>query len=55
MQEIESLDFRSLKVGSNLNRASLDSPGEIVFLEVPNPEETQIWEGENEALRSHQH
>ena len=36
--------------------ASLDSPGEIVPIELPNPEETQIWEGENhESVRSRQH
>ena len=29
--------------------ASLDSQGEIVSIELPNPEETQIWEGENES------
>ena len=29
--------------------ASLDSQGEIVPIELPNPEETQIWEGENES------
>ena len=27
---------------SYLNMASLDSPGEIVPIELPNPEETQI-------------
>ena len=27
--------------------ASLDAQGEIVPIELPNPEETQIWEGEN--------
>ena len=35
--------------------ASLDSLGEIVPLGLPNPEETQIWEGKNESVRSHQH
>ena len=35
--------------------ASLDSQGEIVPLELPNPEETQIREGENEPVRSRQH
>ena len=30
--------------------ASLDSQGEIVSIELPNPEETQIWEGENESF-----
>ena len=29
--------------------ASLDSQGEIVSIELPNPEETQIWESENES------
>ena len=33
---------------------SLDSQGEIVPTELPNPEETQIWEGENESVRSRQ-
>ena len=32
--------------------ASLDSQGEIVSIELPNPEETQIWEGENESYVS---
>ena len=27
----------------------------IVPIELPNPEETQIWEGENESVRSRQH
>ena len=35
--------------------ASLDSQGEIVPIGLPNPEETQIWEGENESARSRQH
>ena len=35
--------------------ANLDSQGEIVLIELPNPEETQIWEGENESVRSRQH
>ena len=35
--------------------ANLDSKGEIVLIELPNPEETQIWEGENESVRSRQH
>ena len=34
---------------------SLDSQGEIVPTKLPNPEETQIWEGENESVRSRQH
>ena len=37
------------------NMASLDSQGEIVPLELPNPQETQIWEGEDESVRSRQH
>ena len=32
--------------------ASLDSQGEIVPIELPNPEETQIWEGENQLVHS---
>ena len=32
--------------------ASLDSQGEIVPIEIPNPEETQIWKGENEPVCS---
>ena len=35
--------------------ASLDSRREIVPIELPNPEETLIWEGENESLRYRQH
>ena len=34
--------------------ASLDSQGEIVPIELPNPEDTQIWEGENQSVRSRQ-
>ena len=37
------------------NMASLDSQREIVPIELPNPEETQIWEGENESVRYRQH
>ena len=37
------------------NMLSSDSQGEIVPLELPNPEETQIWKGENESVHSHQH
>ena len=36
-----------------LNVASLDFKGEIVPIELPNPEETQIRKGENELVRSH--
>ena len=32
--------------------ASCDSKGEIVPIELPNPEETQIRKGENELVRS---
>ena len=35
--------------------ASLDSQGEIVSMELPNPDEKQLWEGENESVRSRQH
>ena len=35
--------------------ASLDSQREIVPIELPNPEETRIWEGENESVRYRQH
>ena len=35
--------------------ASLDSRREIVPIELPNAEETRIWEGENESLRYRQH
>ena len=35
--------------------ASSDSQGEIVPLELPDPEETQIWKGENESVCSRQH
>ena len=34
--------------------ASLDSQGEIVLIELPNPEDTQIWECENQSVRSRQ-
>ena len=30
--------------------ASLDAQGEIVPIELPNPEETQIWEGKNSTF-----
>ena len=32
--------------------ASIDSKGEIVPIELPNPEETKIRKGENELVRS---
>ena len=35
--------------------ANLDSQGEIVSIELLNPEETQIWKGENESVSSRQH
>ena len=35
--------------------ASLDFQGEILPIELPNPEETHIWEGESESVRSYQH
>ena len=35
--------------------ASLDSQGEIVPIELPHPEETQIRKGEKELVRSSQH
>ena len=35
--------------------ASLDSQGEMVPTELPNPEDTQIWEGGNQSVRSRQH
>ena len=31
---------------------SLDPKGEIVPIELPNPEETQLRKGENEPVRS---
>ena len=34
------------------NTASVDSKGEIVPIELPNPEETQLRKGENELVRS---
>ena len=34
------------------NMASLDSKGEIVPMELSNPEETQLQKGENEPIRS---
>ena len=33
---------------------SLDSQGEVVPIELPNPEVSQMWEGENESVRSRQ-
>ena len=42
-----------------MKQASLDSQGEddceIVPIKLPNPEETQIWDGKNELVRSRQH
>ena len=35
--------------------ASLDSKGEIVPIELPNPEETQMRKGVNEPVRSREH
>ena len=35
--------------------ASLDSQGEVVPIELPNPQETQIWKGENKSVLSRQH
>ena len=35
--------------------ASLDFKGEIVPIELPNPEETQIRKGENKLVRSRYH
>ena len=35
--------------------ASLDSKGEIFPIQLPNPEETQIRNGENEPIRSRRH
>ena len=37
------------------NMASLDSKSEIVPIELPNPEETEPWKGENEPVRSPWH
>ena len=34
--------------------ANLDSQVEIVSIELLNPEETQIWKGENESVSSRQ-
>ena len=34
---------------------SLDSQGQIVPIELPNPDERKIWEDENESVRSRQH
>ena len=42
-------------LSSYWNTESLDFQGEIVPVELPNPEETQIWEDENESARSRQH
>lgn len=37
------------------NTAILDFQGEIVPIDLPNPEDTQMWVGENELLPSRQH
>ena len=42
-------------LSSYSNTESLDFQGEIVPVELPNPEEIQIWEDENESARSRQH
>ena len=34
------------------NMASLDSKGEIIPIELPNPEETQMQKGENKLVHS---
>ena len=34
--------------------AILDFQGEIIAIDLPNPEDTQIWVGENELLHSRQ-
>ena len=34
---------------------SLDSQGEIVPIELSNPEVTQMWDGENKSVHSRQH
>ena len=34
---------------------SLDSQGQIVPIELPNPDERKIWEDESESVRSRQH
>ena len=46
--EFACLQVLALK--SFRNMASLDSQGEIVPIELPNPAWTQIWEGENESF-----
>ena len=35
--------------------ASLDSQGEVVPIELPNPQETQICESENKSALSRKH
>ena len=37
------------------NMASWDSQGEVVPIELPNPQETQIWESENKSALSRKH
>ena len=37
------------------NTAILDFQGEIAPIDLPNPEDTQIWVGENKLLHSRQH
>ena len=34
---------------------SLDSQGEIVPIDLSNPEVTQMWDGENKSVHSRQH
>ena len=47
--------YLSYKFFLFFNMASLDFQGEILPIELPNPEETQIREGESESVRSRQH
>ena len=49
------LTLKFFFLSSYWNTESLDFQGEIVPVELPNPEETQIWEDENESARSRQH
>ena len=46
------LSSKIFLISLHWNMASLDSKGEIVPIELPNPEETQLRKGENEPVRS---
>ena len=53
--DINFSTFSDVFLPSYWNMASLDSQGDVVPIELPNPEEMQIWEGENKSVHSRQH